>query len=123
MSGSAFRNKARGGTLRSRLRCDQVTRGNEIDTFGYVAVTAMLLRCWLGSDSGESLIQGARGGWNMSEAVGAAGEVKAAGAPLSRWRDLFRKEDLWAIWLGLGIVAASLVLFSNGGSLRWIAVT
>src|SRR5579871_640706 len=39
------------------------------------------------------------------------------------WRELWRKEDWWAIWLGLGIVVAAYVLFVNGSSLKWIAVT
>lgn len=39
------------------------------------------------------------------------------------WRELWLKEDWWAIWLGLGIVIAGFVLFANGTSLKWIAVT
>jgi uncharacterized integral membrane protein (TIGR00698 family) len=31
--------------------------------------------------------------------------------------DLFRKEDWWAIWLGLGIVALAIVLFESGNPL------
>ena len=41
----------------------------------------------------------------------------------SGWRELRLKEDWWAIWLGLGIVVVSYILFANGGSLKWIAVT
>jgi uncharacterized membrane protein YadS len=40
----------------------------------------------------------------------------------SRWTELWKKEDWWAIWIGLGIVAAGLVLFAYGTSWRWIAV-
>lgn len=40
----------------------------------------------------------------------------------SRWTELWRKEDWWAIWLGLGIVAVGLVLFQYGTGLRWLAV-
>jgi uncharacterized integral membrane protein (TIGR00698 family) len=40
----------------------------------------------------------------------------------SPWNELFRKEDWWAIWIGLGLVAAAIVLFANGGSIKWIAV-
>jgi len=40
----------------------------------------------------------------------------------SRWTELWRKEDWWAIWLGLGIVGVGLVLFSYGLGLRWLAV-
>ncbi|WP_294265968.1 putative sulfate exporter family transporter [uncultured Sphingomonas sp.] len=38
------------------------------------------------------------------------------------WRELWRKEDWWAVWIGLGIVAAACIAFANGGSLRWLAV-
>ena len=41
----------------------------------------------------------------------------------SSWRELWLKEDWWAIWLGLGIVAIGYVAFVNGASLKWIAVT
>jgi uncharacterized integral membrane protein (TIGR00698 family) len=40
-----------------------------------------------------------------------------------RWRELWRKEDWWAIWLGLGIVVVAYALFANGASIRWLAVT
>ena len=40
----------------------------------------------------------------------------------SGWSELWLKEDWWAIWLGLGIVVAGLVLFAYGGSWRWVAV-
>jgi len=39
------------------------------------------------------------------------------------WRELWLKEDWWAIWLGLGIVIVGYILFLNGASLKWIAVT
>ena len=41
----------------------------------------------------------------------------------SGWSELWRKEDWWAIWIGLGIVLIAYVLFANGDSLKWIAVT
>jgi len=44
-------------------------------------------------------------------------------APPLRWRELWLKEDWWAIWLGLGIVVAAYGLFVGGGSIRWLAVT
>ncbi len=39
------------------------------------------------------------------------------------WKELWLKEDWWAIWLGLGIVLAAYVLFANGSSIKWLAVT
>lgn len=60
----------------------------------------------------------------MSEAVQQHGiKPSDASASSSGWSELWRKEDWWAIWLGLGIVILSYVLFSNGSSLKWIAVT
>jgi uncharacterized integral membrane protein (TIGR00698 family) len=41
----------------------------------------------------------------------------------SGWRELWRKEDWWSIWLGLGLVLAAYLLFTAGSSLKWIAVT
>jgi len=40
----------------------------------------------------------------------------------SAWKELFRKEDWWAIWIGVGIIAVAAVVFSNGGSIKWLAV-
>jgi uncharacterized membrane protein YadS len=39
------------------------------------------------------------------------------------WKELWLKEDWWAIWLGLGIVAAAYLFFVNGSSIKWIAIT
>jgi uncharacterized membrane protein YadS len=41
----------------------------------------------------------------------------------SGWDELWLKEDWWAIWLGLGIVCVAYLLFANGSSLSWLAVT
>ena len=39
------------------------------------------------------------------------------------WRELWMKEDWWAIWLGLGLVLAAYLFFRAGSSLRWVAIT
>jgi uncharacterized membrane protein YadS len=40
----------------------------------------------------------------------------------SLWGELISKEDWWAIWLGVGLIAAAILLFVNGGSIKWLAV-
>ncbi len=54
-------------------------------------------------------------------------EIDFSGAATRRdgvgWHELWRKEDWWAIWLGLGLVLAGYLLFANGASLKWLAVT
>jgi uncharacterized integral membrane protein (TIGR00698 family) len=40
----------------------------------------------------------------------------------SPWAELFRKEDWWAIWIGLGLIAVAVALFAAGSSIKWIAV-
>ena len=40
----------------------------------------------------------------------------------SRWSDLIRQDDWWAIWIGLGLVVVATALFSGGDSIKWIAV-
>lgn len=39
------------------------------------------------------------------------------------WRELWLKEDWWAIWVGLGIAVVAYLMFANGASIKWIAVT
>ncbi|MGA3302357.1 MAG: putative sulfate exporter family transporter [Methylovirgula sp.] len=39
------------------------------------------------------------------------------------WRELWLKEDWWAVWIGLGIIVVGYFLFTQGASLKWIAVT
>jgi uncharacterized integral membrane protein (TIGR00698 family) len=39
------------------------------------------------------------------------------------WREIWLKEDWWAIWIGLGVVIIAYVFFANGSSIRWLAVT
>ena len=38
------------------------------------------------------------------------------------WRELWLKEDWWAVWLGLGLVLAAYALFESGSSIAWLAV-
>lgn len=38
------------------------------------------------------------------------------------WRELISKEDWWAVWIGLGLVFAAIVIHASGGSIKWIAV-
>jgi uncharacterized integral membrane protein (TIGR00698 family) len=40
----------------------------------------------------------------------------------SAWGGLLRKEDWWAVWIGLGLIAVAVVLFASGSSIKWIAV-
>src|ERR1700723_2124249 len=40
----------------------------------------------------------------------------------SPWGELFRKEDWWAIWIGLGLIGVSVAFFAGGSSIKWIAV-
>jgi len=42
--------------------------------------------------------------------------------PASGWRELFAKEDWWAIWIGLALIVAAIVAFEAHASLKWIAV-
>ena len=50
-----------------------------------------------------------------------ASGTRATTAP-SGWRELWVKEDWWAIWIGLAILAVGCALYVGGGSLRWVAV-
>ncbi|MGD8869078.1 MAG: putative sulfate exporter family transporter, partial [Gemmatimonadales bacterium] len=43
-------------------------------------------------------------------------------APKSRLTDLYLKEDWWAIWLALGIIAVALIFFFAGSTINPIAV-
>ncbi|MEJ2672532.1 MAG: putative sulfate exporter family transporter [Deltaproteobacteria bacterium] len=38
------------------------------------------------------------------------------------WKELYLKEDWWAIWLGLGIVLAAFGFFAASSSITWIAI-
>src|SRR6201994_77678 len=56
----------------------------------------------------------------MAELAHSIDPTIADGPP--RWLDLFRKEDWWAIWIGLGLIAAAVALFAGGSSIKWIAI-
>ncbi len=49
-----------------------------------------------------------------------------ANAPIlgrqSFFRELFQKEDWWAVWIGLALIAIAAALFVGGSSIKWIAV-
>ncbi|HEY2683361.1 MAG TPA: putative sulfate exporter family transporter [Steroidobacteraceae bacterium] len=51
--------------------------------------------------------------------------AERAGASLTSrpWvREFFRKEDWWAIWIGLGLIIVATALFGAGSSIKWLAV-
>jgi uncharacterized membrane protein (DUF4010 family) len=50
-----------------------------------------------------------------------SGETGAATLK-SKWSDLYEKEDWWAIWLAVGIIAIALIFFFSGSTIKPIAV-
>ena len=52
--------------------------------------------------------------WNES---GEGEQIKPMG-----WKELWLKEDWWAIWLGLGFVIVALLFYANNSSLKWITL-
>ena len=40
----------------------------------------------------------------------------------SAWTEFIRKDDWWAIWIGLGLVVVAAGLTSSGSSLKWLAI-
>lgn len=51
-------------------------------------------------------------------------EVKKPTSSSGGWSDLWKKEDYWAVWLGLGIVIISILLWSAGsGFMKSIAIS
>jgi uncharacterized membrane protein YadS len=41
----------------------------------------------------------------------------------SNRNEFLRKEDWWAVWLGLGLTVAAVLLYLQGASIKWLAVT
>jgi len=41
----------------------------------------------------------------------------------SQWNELFKKEDWWSIWIGLGLLLTAFLFFIFGSSIGWIAIT
>jgi len=42
--------------------------------------------------------------------------------PEPLWAEFIRKDDWWAIWIGLGLVVVAAGLVASGGSLKWLAI-
>jgi Conserved hypothetical protein 698 len=55
-------------------------------------------------------------------AKGPPRKPQVATAEQQGWSELWRKEDWWAIWLGLGVVIAAVLAFLAGGIIKPIAV-
>ncbi len=49
--------------------------------------------------------------------------VETAAPPaVPGWTELWRKEDWWAVWIGLGTAVVGYALFAGGSSIAWLAV-
>lgn len=47
----------------------------------------------------------------------------ASTKPTGGWSDLYKKEDWWAVWLGLSLTIVAIILWSAGSSMKGIAVS
>jgi uncharacterized membrane protein YadS len=47
----------------------------------------------------------------------------SAAPSVTGWRELWLKDDWWAVWLGVGLVVFAYWLYANGLAIKWIAVT
>ena len=52
----------------------------------------------------------------------ATNTTETTGVKPSGWQEFWSKEDWWAVWLGLGIVALAYIFYLGGSSISWIAV-
>ncbi|ACL22668.1 YeiH family protein [Desulfitobacterium hafniense] len=51
-------------------------------------------------------------------------ETKKPTSPSGGWSDLWKKEDYWAVWLGLGVVLVAILLWSSGSTaMKWLAIS
>jgi uncharacterized integral membrane protein (TIGR00698 family) len=49
-------------------------------------------------------------------------DTETTGVKTSGWQEFWSKEDWWAVWLGLGIVALAYIFYLSGSSISWLAV-
>jgi uncharacterized integral membrane protein (TIGR00698 family) len=56
----------------------------------------------------------------MTEIAERSAQNTTAGGSI--WSEVIRKEDWWAIWIGLGLIAVAVALFAGGQSIKWIAI-
>ncbi|MEA4902751.1 YeiH family protein [Desulfitobacterium sp.] len=55
--------------------------------------------------------------------MGSVSPAKKPTIPNSGWSDLWKKEDYWAVWLGLGLTIAAIILWNFGSTfLKWVAI-
>jgi uncharacterized integral membrane protein (TIGR00698 family) len=59
----------------------------------------------------------------MSRTETGADAPEARPAAVSFWRELWIKEDYWAIWIGLGVIIVAYLFFASGSNIKWIAVS
>ena len=59
----------------------------------------------------------------MSESIALPPQDVKQPGQTSLWSELWKKEDWWAIWIGVGLVLLAYLLFASGASLKWLAVT
>lgn len=50
--------------------------------------------------------------------------TKNSTKPSNGWSDLWKKEDYWAVWLGLGLLITVMIVWNSGSTFfKWIAVS